>query len=301
MRESREMASLELPTSEIEVQSEILEEGQASSTEEEEEQLSPDHTTLLSVLGEAEVASLLNRIESGEMSEIDLEEAVRACRASERNEAMTAERVAREYEEAERAQRFLEFRREEARQEVIRLGQISAYVHEGEAGSIGDGEEEGESSQPGIEIEAEDILEPDEVEPNPGSSEDLQAALEAHEIAMAVARVHRAEATEAKSPRRGLAKHVMARLPRYPFVRSPCHTPVHQAINPDELDLAALESESADDVSYCVICQDFYEESEELLVLPCFHRFHSDCVDPWLESHHTCPTCNMDVASENFE
>ncbi|WVO19754.1 uncharacterized protein IAS62_001044 [Cryptococcus decagattii] len=29
--------------------------------------------------------------------------------------------------------------------------------------------------------------------------------------------------------------------------------------------------------------------------LPCNHLFHGDCLEPWFTTHHTCPTCRLDL------
>ena len=64
----------------------------------------------------------------------------------------------------------------------------------------------------------------------------------------------------------------------------------------------------------CSICLENFEGGEVTRVLPCFHCFHSACVDKWFhaaaqssyeESGHTrdragrptCPVCKIDVAS----
>ena len=46
----------------------------------------------------------------------------------------------------------------------------------------------------------------------------------------------------------------------------------------------------------CAICLDDFEEDEKVRVLPCHHKFHGDCVIPWLtERDASCPLCKFDV------
>ncbi|WOL07240.1 hypothetical protein Cni_G15979 [Canna indica] len=42
----------------------------------------------------------------------------------------------------------------------------------------------------------------------------------------------------------------------------------------------------------CPICLAEFEEGDQLRVLPqCGHGFHAGCVDAWLASHSSCPSC----------
>uniref|UniRef100_A0A5B7C3I5 Putative RING-H2 finger protein ATL80 n=1 Tax=Davidia involucrata TaxID=16924 RepID=A0A5B7C3I5_DAVIN len=44
----------------------------------------------------------------------------------------------------------------------------------------------------------------------------------------------------------------------------------------------------------CAICLAEYAEGEEIRVLPqCGHGFHVTCVDMWLGSHSSCPSCRQ--------
>ncbi|KAJ4829397.1 hypothetical protein Tsubulata_014541 [Turnera subulata] len=46
----------------------------------------------------------------------------------------------------------------------------------------------------------------------------------------------------------------------------------------------------------CAICLgEFSEEDELRLLTVCFHVFHQECIDLWLESHKTCPVCRRDL------
>ncbi|KAI3409625.1 RING-type domain-containing protein [Psidium guajava] len=42
----------------------------------------------------------------------------------------------------------------------------------------------------------------------------------------------------------------------------------------------------------CAICLGEFSEGDEVRVLPqCGHGFHVGCIDPWLGSHSSCPSC----------
>ena len=46
----------------------------------------------------------------------------------------------------------------------------------------------------------------------------------------------------------------------------------------------------------CSICTEDFTRGEEVRVLPCKHKFHPDCVDPWLLNiSGTCPLCRIDL------
>ncbi|KIV87938.1 hypothetical protein PV10_09217 [Exophiala mesophila] len=50
----------------------------------------------------------------------------------------------------------------------------------------------------------------------------------------------------------------------------------------------------------CSICTDEFQKGQELRVLPCNHKFHPDCVDPWLLNvSGTCPLCRIDLRPPN--
>ncbi|XP_059276486.1 uncharacterized protein LOC132030764 [Lycium ferocissimum] len=45
----------------------------------------------------------------------------------------------------------------------------------------------------------------------------------------------------------------------------------------------------------CIICLDQFRIMDNLMQLPCAHRFHSKCLEPWLESNANCPACRMKI------
>nr|XP_036873548.1 E3 ubiquitin-protein ligase DZIP3 [Manis javanica]XP_036873549.1 E3 ubiquitin-protein ligase DZIP3 [Manis javanica]XP_036873550.1 E3 ubiquitin-protein ligase DZIP3 [Manis javanica] len=55
-----------------------------------------------------------------------------------------------------------------------------------------------------------------------------------------------------------------------------------------------LDNEEEEEEEPCVICHENLSP-ENLSVLPCAHKFHSQCIRPWLMQQGTCPTCRLHV------
>ncbi|XP_060195015.1 RING-H2 finger protein ATL8-like [Lycium barbarum] len=73
---------------------------------------------------------------------------------------------------------------------------------------------------------------------------------------------------------KGFKKKVLQSLPNFSFDPS-----------------AATATSSA---ALCAICLTDYTDGDEIKVLPqCGHRFHVECVDTWLGSHSSCPSCRQ--------
>lgn len=41
----------------------------------------------------------------------------------------------------------------------------------------------------------------------------------------------------------------------------------------------------------CTVCMEDFVLKEPVRQLPCSHKFHNDCIVPWLEMHGSCPIC----------
>lgn len=55
--------------------------------------------------------------------------------------------------------------------------------------------------------------------------------------------------------------------------------------------------EVSSEIKKCTICLSSYETGENRLFLPCFHSFHTECVDEWFKTSHSCPECRHDLHS----
>lgn len=76
-------------------------------------------------------------------------------------------------------------------------------------------------------------------------------------------------------------------------------------LTPDALDclqyevFSSFEEGAEGDVSQvswdCSICLESFAEGDELIRLPCEHRFHSACLDPWVRTCGDCPYCRGDI------
>jgi hypothetical protein len=41
----------------------------------------------------------------------------------------------------------------------------------------------------------------------------------------------------------------------------------------------------------CSVCLESYRAGDEVRTMPCFHTFHTECIDPWLAERAECPEC----------
>ncbi|KAL2932831.1 E3 ubiquitin-protein ligase SDIR1 [Bienertia sinuspersici] len=50
-----------------------------------------------------------------------------------------------------------------------------------------------------------------------------------------------------------------------------------------------------DNSEVCSICLEIPAIGDTMRHLPCFHKFHKDCIDPWLSRKRSCPVCKSDL------
>ncbi|KAI8018756.1 RING-H2 finger protein ATL8 [Camellia lanceoleosa] len=74
---------------------------------------------------------------------------------------------------------------------------------------------------------------------------------------------------------KGLKKKILQSLPKFTY---------------DSSAAAATKLGGAE----CAICLEKYADGDEIRVLPqCGHGFHVTCIDTWLGSHSSCPSCRQ--------
>ena len=61
----------------------------------------------------------------------------------------------------------------------------------------------------------------------------------------------------------------------------------------------AADGGEASEADECAICLAEFEDGQHMRVLPqCSHAFHAACVDAWLRSHSSCPSCRRVLVAE---
>lgn len=53
-----------------------------------------------------------------------------------------------------------------------------------------------------------------------------------------------------------------------------------------------------DDKNNCPVCLEVLEFGSEAREMPCKHKFHNECILPWLELHSSCPVCRFQLPAD---
>jgi len=47
----------------------------------------------------------------------------------------------------------------------------------------------------------------------------------------------------------------------------------------------------------CTVCGDNFKDEQDIIILPCEHIYHNECIEPWLcKNSNKCPVCRKEVA-----
>jgi hypothetical protein len=66
----------------------------------------------------------------------------------------------------------------------------------------------------------------------------------------------------------------------------------------------SIDPLTVDDQLVCPICVDEWQDGDDIRILPCDgrHRFHRECIDPWLLNVSSlCPLCRWDLSKSKME
>ncbi|KAE8678999.1 Vacuolar ATP synthase catalytic subunit-related / V-ATPase-related / vacuolar proton pump-related [Hibiscus syriacus] len=61
----------------------------------------------------------------------------------------------------------------------------------------------------------------------------------------------------------------------------------------------AMPNVTIDDNVECCVCLEDIEMGSQAKEMPCKHKFHGECIIPWLELHSSCPVCRFLLPSDD--
>ncbi|KAE8686196.1 RNF181 protein [Hibiscus syriacus] len=65
--------------------------------------------------------------------------------------------------------------------------------------------------------------------------------------------------------------------------------------------VVATQEDLVNNNALCAVCKDEINLGETMKQLPCAHRYHGDCITPWLGIRNTCPVCRHELPTDDAE
>ncbi|CEF68433.1 Zinc finger, RING-type domain and Zinc finger, RING/FYVE/PHD-type domain-containing protein [Strongyloides ratti] len=64
--------------------------------------------------------------------------------------------------------------------------------------------------------------------------------------------------------------------------------------------IVEVTEEQEKNESQCTVCMDIFVKNELVYKLACKHIFHKQCLNPWVQSHRSCPVCRQEIKPYDF-
>ncbi|KAE8719688.1 RNF181 protein [Hibiscus syriacus] len=65
--------------------------------------------------------------------------------------------------------------------------------------------------------------------------------------------------------------------------------------------VVVTQDDVVNDNALCAVCKDEVNLGEKMKQLPCAHRYHGDCIIPWLGIRNTCPVCRHELPTDDAD